>query len=42
MEELSVAEKASTEEISRLKVDLDHEAVVCSSREKELKQLRGT
>ena len=41
MEGLSAAGKAATEEISRLKVDLDHEAVVRSSRE-ELEQLRGS
>ena len=40
MEELSAAGKAVTEEIGRLKVDLDHEAGVRSSREKELAQLR--
>ena len=38
--ELSAAGKAATGEISRLKVDLDHEAVVHSSQE-ELEQLRG-
>ena len=35
MEKLSAAGKAATEEISRLKVDLNHEAVVRSSLEKE-------
>ena len=37
MEELSTAEKAA---IDCLKVDLDHEVVVRSSRDKELAQLR--
>ena len=41
MEKLSAAGKAATEEISRLKVDLSHEAVVRSSLEKELAQLSG-
>ena len=41
MEEFSAAEKAATEEISRLKIDLDHEVGVHLSREKELAQLRG-
>ena len=42
MEELSSAGKVTTEEISRLKTNLDHEAVVHSSREKTLEQLRGS
>ena len=41
MEELSVAGKAATEKISRLQSDLDHEAAVQRSQEKELEQLRG-
>jgi len=36
MEELSVAGKTATEEISQLKVDLYHEVVAHSSREEEL------
>ena len=36
MEELSVAGKAATEEISWLKVDLCHEVTARSSREEEL------
>ena len=41
MEELSVAGRAVTEEISRLRVDFGHEVVAHSSREEELAQLRG-
>jgi len=41
MGELSVAGKATTGEISRLKVDLGREEVARSSREEELVQLRG-
>ena len=42
MEELSAAGKVATEEISWLKIDLYHEVVVHSSREKKLAQLRGS
>ena len=42
MEDLSATGKTVTEEISRLKVDLDHKAVARSSREKELEQLKGS
>jgi len=41
MEELSVAEKAVTKEISRLKVDLGREMVTRSSQKEKLVQLRG-
>ena len=41
MEELSAAGKAATEEISRLKVDLNHEVVAYSSQKEEVMQLRG-
>jgi len=40
MEKLSAAEKAATEEISQLKVNLCHEVASCSSQEKELVRLR--
>jgi len=39
MKELSAAKKTVTEEVSRLKVDLDHETVVCSNQE-EMAQLK--
>jgi len=41
MEDLSVAGKATTEEIIQLKVDLGWEVVAHSSREEELGQLTG-
>ena len=39
-EELSVAGKVVSEEISQLKVDLCHEVTACSSQEEELAWLR--
>ena len=41
MEELSVTGKAATEEISQLRANLDHKAVVHSHRYEELEKLRG-
>ena len=41
VKELSAAEEAAAEKINRLQADLDHEVEVQSSREKELKLLRG-
>ena len=42
VKKLNAAEKASTEEISQLQANLDHEAVVHSHREEEQKQLKGS